>query len=92
MEVMDYLAQFDHTKKLPGDISGDERYQCFRGGERFLLRVADGAMYEQRKREFEHLRQLGKTVAGMPRCIDLRVSDSGKNVFMLLSWVAETKN
>ena len=89
MEVMDYLAQFDFTKKLPEDFSGDERYLCVRDGENFLLRVSDGSDYERKKREYEHLRLLSETVPSMPRCIDFSMSDNGKKVFTLLT---ETSN
>ena len=91
MEVSDYLAQFDYTKKLPSDRSGDDRYLCVRDGERFLLRVSDGSNYEKKKREYEHILQLGKTVPSMPKCIDFSVSKSGGKVFTLLTWTEEAK-
>ena len=55
MDVKAYLAGFDKAEKIARGMAGDEKYHCFRGGEEFLLRIADGEDYEEKEREFEHL-------------------------------------
>lgn len=90
-EVLDYLAQFDYTKKLPDDQSGDDRYLCMRDGESFQLRVSEGADYERKKKEYEQMKKLSEKVSSMPRCVDFSISDSGKKVFTLLTMVPGKK-
>jgi len=87
MNVKAYLAGFDKAEKIARGMAGDEKYHCFRGGEEFLLRIADGEDYEEKKREFEHLKKLGEVGLPVPKCIELTKSDDGK-VFTLLSWIS----
>ena len=86
MDVKAYLAGFDNAEKIARGMAGDEKYHCFRGGEEFLLRIADGEDYEEKEREFEHLKKLGAVGLPVPKCIELTKSDDGK-VFTLLSWI-----
>ena len=86
MDVKAYLAGFDKAEKIARGMAGDEKYHCFRGGEEFLLRIADGEDYEEKEREFEHLKKLGEVGLPVPKCIELTKSDDGK-VFTLLSWI-----
>ena len=87
MNVKAYLAGFDKAEKIARGMAGDEKYHCFRGGEEFLLRIADGEDYEEKKREFEHLKMLSDAGLPVPKCIELNKSDDGSKVFTLLSWV-----
>ena len=87
MNVKAYLAGFDKAEKIARDMAGDEKYHCFLGGEEFLLRIADGEDYEEKKREFEHLKMLSDAGRPVPKCIELDKSDDGSQVFTLLSWV-----
>ena len=86
MDVKAYLAEFDKAEKIARGMAGDEKYYCVRDGEEFLLRIADGEDYEEKKREFEHLKRLGEAGLPVPRCIDFSKSDDCK-VFTLLSWI-----
>jgi serine/threonine-protein kinase len=87
MDVKAYLAGFDNAEKIARGMAGDEKYHCFRGGEEFLLRIADGEDYEEKEREFEHLKMLSDAGLPVPKCIELDKSDDGSKVFTLLSWV-----
>ena len=86
MDVKAYLAGFDKAEKIARGMAGDEKYHCVRGDEEFLLRIADGEDYEDKKREFEHLKKLGDAGLPVPKCIELAKSDDGR-VFTLLSWI-----
>ena len=87
MDEKTYLKGFDKAEKIARGMAGDEKYHCFRGGEEFLLRIADGEDYEEKKREFEHLKKLGDAGLPVPKCVELAKSDDGSKVFTLLSWV-----
>lgn len=86
MDVRTYLAGFDKAEKIARGMAGDEKYQCVRGDKEFLLRIADGEDYEEKKREFEHLKKLGEVGLPVPKFIELTKSDDDK-VFTLLSWI-----
>ena len=86
MDVKTYLAGFDKAEKIARGMAGDEKYHCFRCGGEFLLRIADGEDYEEKKREFKHLEKLGAAELPVPECIGLTKSDDDK-VFTLLSWI-----
>lgn len=87
MDVKTYLAGFDKAEKIKRGMAGDEKYYCLRGGEEFLLRIADGEDYEEKKREFEHLKRLGDKGLPVPKCIEFAKSDDSSKVFTLLSWI-----
>ena len=87
MEVLDYLAQFDHTKKLIDGLPGYEKYDCMRDGERFLLLIADGKEKGQSKQEFDFLKRLSKADDPDLKCIDFSASERGEKLFLLLSWI-----
>ncbi len=86
MDVKTYLAGFDKAEKIARGMAGDEKYHCLRAGEEFLLRIADGEDFEEKKREYEHLKMLGDAGLPVPKCIELSKSDDDK-VLTLLSWI-----
>ena len=87
MDVKTYLAGFDKTEKIKRGMAGDEKYHCVRGGDEFLLRIADGKDHAEKKREFDHLSLLGDAGLPVPKCIELVRSDDPAKVFTLLSWI-----
>ena len=91
MDVKAYLAGFDKAEKIARGMAGDEKYHCFRGGEEFLLRIADGEDYEEKKREFEHLKMLSDAGLPVPKCIELNKSDDGSKVFLCFPGLKEKK-
>ena len=55
MDIENYLSSFDKAEKINKGMAGDEKYRCLRGGEEYLLRIADGGNYDEKKKEFDHL-------------------------------------
>ena len=41
MDIENYLSSFDKAEKINKGMAGDEKYRCRRGGEEYLLRIAD---------------------------------------------------
>ncbi len=87
MDTETYLSGFDKAEKINMGLSGDDKYHCRRGAEEFLLRIADGGDYEEKKKEFDHLRKLERAGLPVPKCVELVKNDDGSKVFTLLSWV-----
>lgn len=86
-DIEKYLSGFDKAEKIDKGMAGDDKYRCFRGTEEFLLRIADGEDYDEKKKEFDHLKRLGDAGLPVPRCVELVKTDNGSKVFTLLSWV-----
>lgn len=82
-----YLAQFDHAILIAKGMSGDEKYRVERGGRAFLLRVSDGAQYEEKQRDFARLMRLNRAGLPVPECISFGKAPEGDAVLTLLSWV-----
>ena len=87
MDIENYLSSFDKAEKINKGMAGDEKYRCRRGGEEYLLRIAEGEDYDEKKREFYHLRKLSEAGLPVPKCVELLKNDDGSKVFTLLSWV-----
>ena len=87
MDVETYLSGFDKAEKINKGMAGDDKYRCRRGTEEYLLRIADGADYEEKKKEFEHLKKLSDAGLPVPKCVELVMNDDCSKVFTLLSWV-----
>ena len=87
MDVETYLSGFDKAEKINKGMAGDDKYRCRRGTEEYLLRIADGEDYEEKKKEFEHLKKLSDAGLPVPKCVELVISDDCRKVFTLLSWV-----
>ena len=87
MDTKTYLSVFDKSEKINKGMAGDDKYRCRRGAEEYLLRVADGEDYAEKKKEFEHLKRLSEAGLPVPKCVELVKNDDGSKVFTLLSWV-----
>lgn len=87
MDLKTYLSGFDKTEKINKGMAGVDKYRCRRGVEEYLLRIADGGDYDEKKKEFDHLRRLGEAGLPVPKCVELMKSNDGSKVFTLLSWV-----
>lgn len=87
MDVSAYLSGFDRAERIKKGMAGDEKYHLWRGGEEFLLRIADGEDYDEKKREFEHLKRLNEAGLPVPKCCAFFRSDDGAKAVTLLSWI-----
>ena len=87
MDTKTYLSRFDKAEKINKGMAGDDKYRCRRGAEEYLLRVADGEDYAEKKKEFEHLKRLSEAGLPVPKCEELVKNDDGSKVFTLLLWV-----
>ncbi len=68
--------------------SSDRKYYVETGeGQRLLLRVSDIAQYDEKKREFEAMKQLDTLDINIPRPIDFGLCEGGAAVYLLLTWV-----
>ena len=86
-DLKTYLSGFDKTEKINKGMAGDDKYRCRRGVEEYLLRIADGEDYDEKKKEFNHLRRLSEVGLPVPKCVELMKNNDGLKVFTLLSWV-----
>ena len=87
MDIKTYLSGFDKAEKINKGMAGDEKYHCQRGAEEYLLRIAEGEDYDEKKREFDHLIRLSEAGLPVPKCVKLTKNDDGSKVLTLLSWV-----
>ena len=82
-----YLAEFDSAEKIDRGMAGDDKYRCRCGTDEFLLRVADGEDFDEKEKEFEHLKRLSDAGLPVPKCVECVKTDDGTKVLTLLSWV-----
>ena len=59
------------------DISGND----------YILRVSDISLFENKKREYDNIIRLYENDILMPKPIEFGLCNSGKNVYMLLTWI-----
>ena len=83
-DLKTYLSGFDKAEKINKGMAGDDKYRCRRGAEENLLRIADGEDYDEKKKEFDHLRRLSEAGLPVPKCVELVKSDDSSKVFTLL--------
>jgi aminoglycoside phosphotransferase (APT) family kinase protein len=68
--------------------SSDQKYYIrTTDGRELLLRMSDIKQYENKKRDFEALKQLDKIDLLIPRPIDFGICNSGQSVYSLLTWI-----
>jgi serine/threonine-protein kinase len=87
LDIETYLSGFDKAEKINKGMARDDKYRCRRGREEYLLRVADGEDFAEKRNEFEHLKRLSEAGLPVPKCVELVKNDDGSKVFTLLSWV-----
>ena len=80
MDTKTYLSVFDKSEKINKGMAGDDKYRCRRGAEEYLLRVADGEDYAEKKKEFDHLKRLSEAGLPVPKCEELVKNDDGSKV------------
>ena len=87
MNLETYLSGFDKAEKIDKGMAGDIKYRCRRGAEEYLLRVAAGEEYDEKKKEFAYLKRLSDAGLPVPGCVEFIKNDDGSKVFTLLSWM-----
>lgn len=68
--------------------SNDKKYYVEKNnGEKVLIRISNIYEYDQKKKEFEIMKQLAGVGINMSQPIEFGICDSGKSVYQLLTWV-----
>ena len=83
------IKQFHDYKatKIEKGWSDDIKYLLEKGSEKILLRVSDIDQFEQKKHEFEMLKQMEQAEIPTNRPIDFGIDDENAHVFMALTWI-----
>ena len=87
MNLETYLSGFDKAEKIDKGMAGDIKYRCRRGAEEYLLRVAAGEEYDEKKKEYAYLKRLSDAGLPVPGCVEFIKNDDGSKVFTLLTWM-----
>lgn len=88
MNDIPYYNTFEKIELINKGMSGDRKYYIqTKDGAKRLLRVSDISVYEQKKSEFEAMKQLVQLDIPMSQPIDFGICDNGKSVYSLLSWI-----
>lgn len=91
MSLLKEIPQSDSfllMKEITKGMSGERKYYIeTKDNQKYLLRIADVADYEMKKREFNFLAQLNKESLPVPTAIDCGICEEGKSVYTLLGWV-----
>jgi len=85
------IPQYDTFRKveyIKKGMSGDDKYyiESF-DGKNMLLRLADISMYNQKRLEYEVVKDLYYKGRFVPEPIDFGMCNDKKSVFTLLSWI-----
>ena len=68
--------------------SNDQKYYIrTTDGRELLLRMSDMKQYENKKRDFEAIKQLDKIDILISRPIDIGICNNGQSVYSLLTWI-----
>lgn len=79
---------FKKINPINKGMSGDKKYYIEdEDGKHFLLRIVESSEYEQKKAEFELIKNMNSLDVPMPFPIDFGLCDDGKSVYTLPSWV-----
>lgn len=85
---IDKSKEWQFCEKVNKGWSSDDKYLITtKSGEKQLLRIADIAQYEDKKKEYEIITKYSKTGINMSMPIDFGICNSNQNVYMILSWI-----
>jgi serine/threonine-protein kinase len=88
MREIPLYKTFEKIKPISKGMSGDKKYYIEDvDGKHFLLRIADFSEYNQKRVEYEIIKNMNNLDVPMPFPVDFGVCNEGKNVYTLLSWV-----
>lgn len=81
-------TNWETIEKLSKGWSSDEKYIVkTQAGETFLLRLADVAQYDAKKKEYEIITKYAQLDISMSRPLAFGICNDGKNAYMLLTWI-----
>lgn len=76
------------VKKINYGWSSDEKYYVEDNkNNKFILRIAIGDVYEQKKKEFEIIKKINTLDFQMSKAMEFGYFNDHRNIYMLLSWV-----
>lgn len=82
------FASWESVELVSKGYSSDKKYKVVtKAGEELLLRIADGELYEQKKKEYDIICKYAKLGFEMSRPIGCGLCNNGEHTYMLLSWV-----
>ncbi|MDG5471445.1 phosphotransferase family protein [Jeotgalibacillus sp. ET6] len=80
-------ASFQLMKPINKGWSSDKKYYVeTRSNEKRLLRISDQKEYDQKKNEFNMMKELSKDGLPISQPIDFGLCDEGRNVYSLFTW------
>lgn len=80
--------QFTNITPIHKGWSQDKKYRVeTHSGKKLLLRISDISEFEEKRREFELMRQMSATSIKMSEPIDFGVCNEGQSVYQLLTWI-----
>ena len=86
VDIKNY-GTFEKVELIKKGWSTDKKYYVETlKKEKLLLRIADITEYEQKKSEYEIMKQLAKCGVPMSEPIDFGICDNGKSVYSLFTW------
>jgi len=81
-------SKWQIVKAINKGWSNDHKYYIqTTDGREFLLRTSDISQYENKKREFEAIKQLDDIDILISRPIDFGICDNNQSVYSLLTWI-----
>jgi aminoglycoside phosphotransferase (APT) family kinase protein len=81
-------SEWNIMDKINKGWSKDEKYFLENNiGEKYLLRISDCNVYDNKKKEFESMQEVYKLGINMSRPIGFGICNNGKNLYSLLSWI-----
>ena len=69
-------------------MSGDRKYYIETiEGKRLLLRIAEAANYETKKKDYDFLCRMNEAGLPVPKALEFGMCEAGNSVYMLLEWM-----
>lgn len=88
MKEIPIYNTFEKIEPINKGMSDDKKYYIETvNGNHLLLRVADFSEYNQKKAEYEVIKNMINLDVPMPFPVDFGVCNEGKSVYTLLSWI-----
>ena len=79
---------FSAVKEIEKGMSGDRKYYIETiEGKKLLLRIAEAANYETKKKDYDFLCRLNEAGLPVPKALEFGMCEAGKSVYMLLEWM-----
>ena len=84
--------RFADVREITEGMSGDRKYRiAVTNGEHWLLRIADVAEYDTKRKDAMYLHRLWQAGLPVPKVIASGPCEGGKSVYTLLEWMEGTE-